>query len=148
MHAKLTEMVQIKAGLPPIAAAAADRTSAIIDTQGFNTVVAVTYFGAIAAGAVTSTKVQQGAVANMSDAADLLGSGQTVAADDDNQLFATEIFQPGERYIRAIVDKDTSNNTIEAVFFLLFRRDNLPVPGSVTDEVTVESHITPAEGTA
>lgn len=45
-------------------------------------------FGTITASAVTSIKVQQGAASDLSDAADLLGTGITVAADDDNQIVA------------------------------------------------------------
>ena len=48
-------------------------TSEIIDTRGFHGVRFIISLGAIVAGALTSVKVQQGAVSNMSDAADIAG---------------------------------------------------------------------------
>ena len=75
----------------------ADRNGAIYDTKGYESVLMVVKFGDIAAGAVTSIKAQSGAASDMSDAADLLGTGISVAADDDNQIFIIDLVKPRER---------------------------------------------------
>ena len=131
------------------ASGTADRTGTVLDMAGFDGVLMIVKFAAIATGATTSVKAQQGAAANMSDAADLEGSGITVADDDDNQLFVINMYRPAERYVRIYVDKDTSNASGEAAIYVQYGGSGaLPRLASVTDALTLESHFGPAEGTA
>jgi hypothetical protein len=60
------------------AAGTTDINGATLDMQGFEGVLIKVVFGAITAGAVTSIKAQQGAQSDLSDAADLEGTGQTL----------------------------------------------------------------------
>ena len=126
----------------------ADRTGAIMDMSGSNGITATVTMAAIAGGAVTTFKMQQGDLANGSDMSDLLGSGISIADDDDDQVFVSEIFKPTKRYVRMFMDKDGANNTAESAVYDLYGAQVMSVAGDVTDEVTVEIHISPAEGTA
>ena len=126
------------------AAGTAVRNSASVDMAGREWIVFICKFAAIAASAVTSIKLQQSA--DDTSFADLEATGITVAADDDDQAFAIAIRRPIERYVRLVVVKDTSNSTAEtAVAFSCAGGVEL---ASITDEITVETHYSPAEGTA
>jgi len=142
-----TTKLQVRTGLD-YASGTADRNGEVFDTAGFEGVMMVFKFAAIAAGAVTSVKAQQGAVSDGSDMADLAGTGQTVADDDDNQIFIIDIVKPTERYLRGVVDKDTANATAEVLMYIGYGARELPVTETLADEVTFERHISPAEGTA
>ena len=126
----------------------ADRTGIVIDTAGFEFALFVVQFAAIATSCTTKVKVQQDAAVGMGGAADLLGTGITVADDDDNQLFAIAIVKPRERYLRVYVDKDTSNASGESAIVILGNGRTEDALASITDEITVEKHVSPAEGTA
>ena len=127
------------------ASGTADRNSASVDCVGMEWVIFICKFAAVAAGATTSIKLQQSA--DNSSFADLTGTGITVAADDDNQSFAIAIRRPLDRYLRLVVDKDAANATAETAIAI---SDPTPRPSfaSVTDEITIEKHYSPAEGTA
>lgn len=126
----------------------ADRNGETFDTQGFDGVMAVVKFATIAAGATTSIKMQQGAASDMSDAADLAGTGISVADDDDNQIFIIDLYRPQERYVRVVVDKDATNATAESAIYIGYSARSLPTDMALTDEVTYELHVSPSEGTA
>jgi hypothetical protein len=147
---KSNEDIKIVSALNLATAANTDRNGATLDTNGYQGVLMFVKFGAIAADATTSIKAQQGAVSDLSDAADLAGTGITVAHDDDNQIFCIDLYRPAERYVRVVVDKDgtTSNASQEMAWYVLYGPTYRPQVNSVTDLVTVERHMTPAEGTA
>lgn len=130
------------------ASGSADRNGATLDMKGFEGVLMVTKFAVIAAGAVTSIKAQQGAESDLSDAADLAGTGQTVAADDDNQIFAIDLFRPLERYVRIVVDKDGANAAAEDAIYIQYGAGSRPTVFAVADAVNLEQFESPAEGTA
>jgi hypothetical protein len=129
-------------------AAAADRNGATLDMDGYRGVLMFVKFGAIEAAGVNSIKAQQGAASNLSDAADLEGTGITVAADDDNQIFIIDLYEPTERYVRLVVDKDATHTTEEMAWYVQYGARNRPTTPTVTDKVTYERHESPAEGTA
>lgn len=139
--------IQIRKALA-YAEAATDRTGEIIDMAGYDWIMAVVSFAAIAGSGVNSIKWQQGADAALGDAADLAGTAITVADDDDNQVFASLLIKPRERYVRIYIDKDTSHNCAESAIYILGGKRTLPALANVTDELTVEVHESPAEGTA
>lgn len=130
------------------ASASADRNGAVVDMANAEWVIAIFKMATIATGAVTKVKWQQGAASNMSDAADLEGTGLTVADDDDNQIFAIALVKPRERYVRAVIDKDATNSTAETLTYIVGGNRTLPAFASITDDVTVEVSYSPAEGTA
>lgn len=130
------------------ASGSADRNGVTLDMQGYEGVLIIVKFATIATGAVTHIKAQQGAASNLSDAADLAGTRQDVADDDDNQIFQIDIFRPAERYVRLVIDKDASNTTAESAIYIQYGAHKAPVSNNVTDAVTTELHVSPAEGTA
>lgn len=145
----LSKNVVVKLGKAATAAGTGDTLStAVIDTAGYTGVMFMTTFGTITATAVTTLKAQQGAASDMSDAADLLGTAISVAADDDGQTFVLDINQPLERYVRAQVVRATANAVVGEIYAILYGPRTLPKDMSATDLVTVETHVSPAEGTA
>ncbi|MCC6192267.1 MAG: hypothetical protein IT318_24815 [Anaerolineales bacterium] len=143
----LSAGAQVRTGLD-YASGSADRNGAVFDMAGFEGVLMIFKMAAIAAGAVTSIKAQQGQASNLSDAADLAGTAQTVADDDDNQIFIIDLYRPTERYVRGVVDKDAVNATAETLTYIGYGARELPVTQTLADAVTFERHISPAEGTA
>lgn len=130
------------------AEAAADRAGATLDMAGFDGVLMIVQFAAIAGSAVTSIKAQQDSDSGMGTVADLTGTAITVADDDDNQIFVIDLYRPTERYVRVYVDKDTSHNSAESAIYIQYQAHERAFSGSVTDLVTAEAHMSPAEGTA
>jgi hypothetical protein len=130
------------------ASASADRNGAILDMLGYRGVLMVVKFAVIAPGAVTKIKAQQDTASNMATAADLAGTGITVADDDDNQVFIIDLYEPVERYVRLVVDKDAANATAESAVYIQYGAVLRPTTPAVTDAVTYERHMSPAQGTA
>jgi hypothetical protein len=131
------------------ASANADRDGAGLDMSGFEGVLMVVKFAAIAAGAVTSIKAQQSDDDGVADAySDLLGSKIDVAADDDNQIFIIDLVKPRKRFVRLVVDKDAANVTAESALYIQYGAHKKPVVQTVADEVTYERHVSPDEGVA
>lgn len=127
---------------------ATDRTGAEADMQGWDGILIITKFAAIATGATTVVKAQQDTATGMGSAADLTGTGITVADNDDDQIFVIDLYKPLERFVRGYVDKDTSNNSAESMIYVLYSGSKAPFANNQTDEVTYELHVSPAEGTA
>lgn len=127
-------------------AATTDLTSEAVDTLGYDTVRFICGFGAITAGAVTSTKAQQSSDNDADTYADIAGTAQTVADTDDNKMVITEIVQPGERYLKHVVDRSTQNAVVDFLIVELIPRA-VPVSQDTT-VLAAEVHVSPSEGTA
>jgi hypothetical protein len=143
-HTKVSSAVTPTAG----AAGTSDINGTTLDMSGFEGVMVVVRMGAITSGAVTSIKMQQGAASGMGDAADLAGTGQTIADDDDEQIFIIDLFRPTERYVRLVVDRGTQNAVVSSAHYIQYGPREMPTEMNATDAVTYERHISPAEGTA
>lgn len=144
----LTEEVKITIAVTTTlgASAATVINGAIIDMQGWDGVLFVVPFGPITAGAVTSIKAQQDTDPAMGAAADLLGSGQTVADSDDDKCFVIDLKRPLERYVRCVVSRATQVATVGSVLAIQYRpRIKGLAQGA---NVAVERWISLAEGTA
>lgn len=126
----------------------ADRNGEVFDTAGLEGVLMIVKVATVAAGGVNRILAQQGAAANMSDAANLENTAISIADDDDNQIFILDIVKPRERYVRVVVDKDATNACAESAIYVGYGPRVMPVTQTLTDEVTYEKHISPAEGTA
>ena len=126
----------------------ADRTGAIMDMSGWSGILITAVVAAVGGGATYSIKAQQDTASGGGSMADLLGTGITIADDDDDQIFQIDIYKPLERYVRVYVDKDTSNTCAESVIYTLYGPTDMATAGSITDEITLETHISPIEGTA
>lgn len=130
------------------ASANATRNGAILDMAGFEGVMVIVKFAVIAAGAATVVKMQQDTAVGGGTMADLLGTGITVADDDDDQVFIIDLVKPIERYVRVVVTKDGANASAESAVYVQYGARVEPVTQTVTDKVTYERHVAPAEGTA
>ena len=128
------------------AAGTSDVNGATFDMQGFESITIIVVMGAITSGAVTSVKAQQGAQSDASDMADLLGSAQTIADDDDEDTYVIDIIQPQERYVRVVVDRATQNAVISSGIYIATGSRKQPTAHGST--INVETHVQPAEGTA
>lgn len=129
------------------ASGTADRNGATLDMQNYDGVLVLVKFATIAASAVTSIKAQQGAQSDLSDAADLAGTAQSIADTDDDKTFYIDIFRPQERYVRVVIDKDATNATAEIALYVQYkgRKFNVATHGT---GVAGEKFSSPAEGTA
>lgn len=123
-----------------------DINGAILDMQGFESVMAIVTFGTITSGAVTSIKMQQDTDSAMGTAADLLGTGQTIADADSEKTFYIDLVKPQERYVRLVVDRGTQNAVVASATYLQYNGVKKPV--SHGTNVSGESFSSPAEGTA
>jgi hypothetical protein len=144
----ITEQVKWSSAITPTAGAAGTTTinGSILDTAGFDAQACTVRFGAIVTGAVTSIKFQQGAASDMSDAADLEGTGQTIADTDDDGTFIIDITHMTKRYGRVVVSRATQNATVASAQYLQYAKSVEPVTQGAG--VTVERFNAPAEGTA
>lgn len=121
--------------------------STAIDMRGYQGVAFLVVPGAIVSGATTSMNVAQDDASNGSFT-DLTGTGIAIAADDDNQLFITEIFQPSKRYVRVELARAAQNSEFSAIIAIQYGAGQLPIVNTATDACTIETHMSPAEGTA
>ena len=140
----LSENVLISSCLDYVSAATS-RNGAVVDMAEYDGCLIIVKMAAIASTAVTSLKAQQGAASDMSDAQDLTGTSITIADDDDDEIFALDIYQPRERYIRAVMSKATAA-AAESAVYLRYRSKTGPITQG--SGVTLERHASPAEGTA
>ena len=144
----ISEGVKISSAITPTAGAAgtSDINGTTLDMQGVDGGLMVVRMGAITSSAVTSIKAQQGAASDLSDAADLEGTGQTFADTDDENVFYIDLFRPSERYVRLVVDRGTADAVVADALYYQYKSSELPVTQG--SDISGESHITPDEGTA
>lgn len=128
------------------AAGTTDILGATLDMAGFDAVRMCVNFGVITSGAVTSIKAQQGDASDLSDAADLENTGQTVADTDDGKTFYIDIDYPRKRYVRLYVDRGTQNAVVSYAWYEQYRSGSPVTTQGAT--WTGETHHAPAEGTA
>lgn len=113
------------------ASANSDRVSKVIDTRGFDSCTVVVHFGTIASSAVTDIYLQEADAASDADTltsgANLAGSSQTVADDDDNEVKYIDINKPLKRFLQLNVNKDATNATAESAVAYLYNADKVLV---------------------
>ncbi len=115
--------------------------------KGYDGVLMIVTASAVAAGATYSIKAQQDAAVGMGSAADLLGSAQVIADDQDGDVYIIDLYKPAERYVRLYVDKDTSNACAESAVYVQYGPAYRPQTNA-SSTVNIERLVTPAEGTA
>lgn len=144
----LAKNVLISTAITPTAGAAGttDINGTTLDMANFESVFMSVRMGAITANAVTSIKAQQGDESDLSDAADLAGTGITIADDDDEQIFGIDLVKPSKRYVRLVCDRGTANAVVAGAEYIQY--DGKKGPVTQGSGVTVETHVSPAEGTA
>jgi len=144
----LIKKVKVSTAITPAAGVAG--TSAIngstLDMAGHESVLMMIRMGVITGSAVTSIKAQQGDESDLSDAADLLGTSQTIADDDDNETFLIDLVKPSKRYVRIVVSRATQNAVVSDGLYMQY--DGKKRPESQGAGVNSEIHVSPAEGSA
>ena len=109
----------------------ADRTSAVIDTLGFETLEVEVDFATIATNAVTNIYLQHADAASdtntLTSGANVANTSQTVADDADNKVFRIVVSPVTRRFYQLVVNKDASNATAESARARLSGAKNLPV---------------------
>ncbi len=123
------------------------RNGAEVDMQGYDGLIAIMHCATINNSAVGDIHFETATVTGFSGGTDLLGTALVTAGDDDNQIFAIEIYKPLERFIRAVVTKDTSNTCAECVHYIQYKGVKRPEVNTVADLVTYELNVSPARGT-
>lgn len=139
---KITQAITSANGV----AGTTDINGVTLDMSGFEGALVAVTFGVITGSAVTSIKAQQGAASDLSDAADLEGTGQTVADTDDGKVFYIDLYRPLERYVRLVVVRATQNAVVATATYLQYGAAKAPVSHGST--VAGELHVSPSEGTA
>lgn len=144
----LSKQTKISSAVTPTAGAAGttDINGSTLDMAHFAGVLMIVRMGAITAGAVTSIKAQQGDASDLSDAADLEGSAQTIADTDDDKTFYLDLYKPTKRYVRLVVDRGTQNAVVASAGYVQY--EPLKAPTTHGTNVSGETHVSPAEGTA
>jgi hypothetical protein len=145
---QLSSLTRFESAVTPTAGVAGTSAinSTVIDTSNAEGVLFLVRMGTITAGAVTSIKVQQGDASNLSDAADLAGTNQTIADTQDDQIFVVDVKKPIKRYIRLVVSRATQNAVVASAEALVYGLRSLPF--SQPAGTNVEAFGTPAAGTA
>lgn len=111
-------------------AASSDRTSEVIDTEGYDGVCVVLHQGSVATNAVQNIYLQSSDAADdqntLNSGSNVASSSQTVADDDDNQVKFID-FIPEKRYYQLVVNKDASNASDESAVAYLYQSADKPV---------------------
>lgn len=139
------EDIQTRSALD-YASGTADRNGTTIDVANYEWAKFKVHFATIAVSGTNSVKLQGSD--DDSTWSDLEGTSQSVAVDDDNQIFVIGLIKPRHRYARLVIDKDGTNAAAESATVELGGARTLPALADVTDEVTHEVHVSPAAGTA
>jgi len=145
----LTETTKINIAATTTAGAAgtSDITSSAVNMAGFDGCLFLVPIGAVVSGAVTSIKIQQSSDdAATDDYSDVEGTAVTITDTDDDKLKYIDVFRPGKRYLKLIVDRGTQNATVGGVIAIQYNSRSRPVTQGTN--VAGEQWSTPAEGTA
>ena len=146
MQGFISDNIKMSVGLA-YASGTAAREGATLDMQGYDGVLAIVQFGAIEAAGTNSIKMQQGALSNATDMADLAGTSQSIADNYDGKVAYIDVYQPRERYVRVYVSKDGAKACAETVTYVQYKGQFAPTSAHGTG-VTGEQFVSPAEGTA
>lgn len=140
--------LKISSAITPTEGVAAQTAikGAILDMAGYEGVLMKVRFGAITAGAATSIKAQQSELGTDGDMADLKGTSQTVADDDDGEIFYIDLFRPLDRYVRLYVSRGTQDAVVVSAEYIQYGARQVPVTQG--SGVSGEFHVSPIEGTA
>ncbi len=129
MNHNVTRNIAIDVAMAPVAAGTSDTQNGLtIDTLGHESIVFVVFLGTLTATAVTTIKLQYGALANASDMADITLATVSVPQSTGSNLgwLSVEVHRPTKRYLRVCVTRATANAVINGAIVLMGRRGHLP----------------------
>jgi len=146
---QLTNAVKATRVINATAAGVTTVNGSTIDMQDFDGCRFLVAIGAVVAGSVSSVKLQDGNASNLSDAADVAGSGQNITAGgtDDNSVIIIDIFRPVKRYLRVVVLRATQNLTIDGAIAEQYEGVFFPVTQDATTIKHSKIVVSPADGT-
>lgn len=113
-----------------------DVNGAAVFVGEYDGVIAVVHAAAIEALGENTVLLQCSDTAAFSAPYTIDGATITVAADDDNQIFALEVIKPPKPYVRLVVDKDATHALAEASFYILFGPGYKPQDNDIADKTT------------
>lgn len=116
-----------------------------IDARDIHGVRFITLMGAITAAGVQSVKIQESDDDTIF--ADVAGTSITIADDDDDTAFISDIVAPRSAFYRARISRATQNSAITSVIAEAYRSDSSPVIQDASVK-TLEKFVSPALGTA
>ncbi len=140
----LSEQVKIVLAKAGQAEATTDVSGDIIDMAGFDNVCFVCTIAT--ANAANYLFAQQGAAANLSDAAALADSG--VVTEADGMVAILDIRRPRERYLRPMVERGGAATATGDLYAILYNGMSGPQDNTVDDLKKAVILTSPAEGDA
>jgi hypothetical protein len=127
----------------PDAHTAGAKNSDIIDMSLFEQILVVVHIGSFGSGATVACKLQEGAVSNMSDAADITGKAITTLSDSSptgsNDGYVSIInlrgdeLTEGDRYVRAVMT--IANATTDCTCVILGKGKTAPASNNDASNV-------------
>jgi hypothetical protein len=149
---QLLPEISIVRALNAVAAGTTVQNGTGFDMQsdgGYDGVLFILAVGALTATQVTALKAQQSDDnGSADDYTDLTGTLTGPLADGDgNKLVVLDIFRPGKRYVRPVVNRATANAVIDGVIAIGYR-NRTPPTAQGANVAFSEAHVSPAEGTA
>ena len=144
-------------------AANTNRTSEVIDTKGFNSLLLIMKAGSMATNADSTVTVQSSDVADdqntLNTGSDVTDTSQAYADDEDNEVRYWDFvsLDDTKRYMQVTVTKDTANASDEAIVGVLYNATSQrptthgsgnSTVGEGTKAVTGETYTSAAQGTA
>lgn len=142
----LSKVAKVDRVMNAVAAGTTDQNSASVNMKGFGGVQFVAMMGAILASATTSMKLAEGSTATAF--VDLAGTSIAIATTDANKAVVSDLIEPRKQFIRATIDRGGANAVIDGILAIQYGPAFAPVTHATTVVSTVETHASPATGTA
>lgn len=121
---------------------------AILDMEGYEGVMFISQSGTITDGNLV-LKAQDGAQANLSDAADLAGTATQLNNGQNGVASILDIFRPIKRYIRAVLVRGgAAGAVIDSVIAIQYGAKKQPVTNDPTTVPIAKTVISPINGVA
>jgi hypothetical protein len=120
----------------------------VLDMEGYEGVEFVALAGVITDGNFV-LKAQDGALANLADAADLAGTATQLNNGQNNTEAVLDVHRPQKRYIRPVVVRGGATGAvINGIVAIQYGPKNLPVADDATTVPISKTVISPANGAA
>lgn len=98
------------------------------DRQGFDGARVLLQWGVVVDACTMGLKVQQGDLANGSDAADITNASLTkTASTSSGEVWSLDVYQPTKRYLTVVITRGAQNATIQACSVDMYDPRNEPV---------------------
>lgn len=124
---QLTPAVKTIVVEAPAAAGQTDLESDAVDMANYDGIRFIASMGTITAGAVTSLRVE-GSPSGTGDWTAITGASVTIPDDGDDKVYIVEVYRPGARYVRAVLDRGTQNAVCNGIIAEQYLPRVYPVP--------------------